>query len=100
MKWHVNGRTDDRVMRHLADSNAWEMFDSKHLEFSSDPHNVRLGLAVDGFNPFGIMSTNHSTWPVMLVPYNLPPWLCMKQSSLILSLVIPDPTLPGIAINV
>ncbi|XP_050290515.1 uncharacterized protein LOC126728774 [Quercus robur] len=46
------------------------------------------------------MSTSHSTWPVMLVPYNLPPWLCMKRSSLILSLVIPGPTLPGIAIDV
>ena len=36
----------------------------------------------------------------MLVPYNLPPWLCMKQSSLILSLVIPGPTSLGIAIDV
>ncbi|XP_050281315.1 uncharacterized protein LOC126722213 [Quercus robur] len=100
MKWHVNGRTDDGVMRHPADSDAWKMFDNKHLHFSSDPRNVRLGLAADGFNPFGIMSISHSTWPVMLVPYNLPPWLCMKRSSLILSLVIPGPTSPGIAIDV
>ncbi|XP_030927396.1 uncharacterized protein LOC115953761 isoform X1 [Quercus lobata] len=100
MKWHVNGHTDDGVMRHPANSDAWKMFDSKDLHFSSDPPNVRIGLAADGFNPFGIMSTSHSTWPVMLVPYNLPPWLCMKQSSLILSLVIPGPTSPGIAIDV
>ena len=46
------------------------------------------------------MSTSHSMWPVMLVPYNLPPWLCMKWSSLILSLVIPGPTSPEIAIDV
>ena len=46
------------------------------------------------------MSTTHSTWPVTLVPYNLPPWLCMKRSSLILSLVIPGPTSPRIAIDV
>ncbi|XP_030934441.1 uncharacterized protein LOC115959910 isoform X3 [Quercus lobata] len=46
------------------------------------------------------MSSTHSTWPVMLVPYNLPPWLCMKRSSLILSLLIPGPTSPGIAIDV
>ena len=37
MKWHVNGRTDDGVMRHHADSDAWKMFDSKHLELLSDP---------------------------------------------------------------
>ena len=76
------------------------MFNSKHLEFSYDPHNVKLGLAAYGFNPFEIMSTSHSTWPVMLVPYNLPPWLCMKWTLLILSLVILGPTLPGIAIDV
>ena len=35
--------------------------------------NVRLGLASDWFNPFGNMSTNNSVWPVVLVPYNLPP---------------------------
>ena len=46
------------------------------------------------------MSTTHSTWPVMLVPYNLPPWLCMKRSSLILSLVILGLTSLGIAIDV
>ena len=100
MKWHVNSRTDNGVMRHPAHSGAWKMFDSKHLEFSSDPRNVRLGLVADGFNPFGIMSTSHSTWPIMLVPYNLPPWLCMKRSSIILSLVIPGLTSPGIAIDV
>nr|XP_023905102.1 uncharacterized protein LOC112016865 [Quercus suber] len=94
MKWHVNGRTDDGVMRHPADSDAWKMFDTMHLQFSSEPRNVRLGLAADGFNSFGMLSTTHSTWPVMLVPYNLPPWLCMKRSSLILSLVIPSPKSP------
>ena len=51
MKWHVNGRINDGVMRHPADSGAWKMFDSKHLEFSSNPRNVKLGLAADGFNP-------------------------------------------------
>ena len=46
------------------------------------------------------MSTSHRMWPVMLVPYNLPPWLCMKRSSLILSLIITSPTSLGIAIDV
>ena len=99
MKWHVNGHTDDGVVWHPASLDVWQMFDNKHLEFSSNPCNVRLGLVVDGFNPFGIMSTSHSTWPVMLVPFSLPPWLCLKRSSLILSLVIPSPTLPRITID-
>ncbi|XP_030940041.1 uncharacterized protein LOC115964965 [Quercus lobata] len=100
MKWHVNGRTDNRAMRHPIDLDARKMFDTTHLQFSYEPRNVRLGLAADWFNPFGIMSSTHSTWPVMLVPYNLPPWLCMKRSSLIVALLIPGPTSPGIAIDV
>ena len=35
------------------------------------------------------MSTTYSVWPVMLIPYNLPPWLCMKSTSFILSMIIP-----------
>ncbi|KAL0007409.1 hypothetical protein SO802_008911 [Lithocarpus litseifolius] len=100
MKWHATGRTDDEIMRHPADSEAWKMFDTKYIDFSSESRNVRLGLASDGFNPYGILSTSHSTWPVVLVPYNLPPWMCMKRSSLILSLVVPGPSSPGIAIDV
>ncbi|KAK9990118.1 hypothetical protein SO802_025103 [Lithocarpus litseifolius] len=79
MKWHANGRVNDGLMRHPADSEAWKSFDSKYIEFSSEPRNVRLGLAADGFNPYGNMSTSHSTWPVILILYNLPPWMCMKR---------------------
>ena len=61
---------------------------------------MRLGLAVDGFNPFKIMSTSYSTWPVVLVPYNLPPWICMKQSSFILSMIIPGEKGPGNDIDI
>ena len=75
MKWHAIGQTNDGVMRHPADSEAWKEFADKHVEFAFDPRNVRLGLKADGFNPYGNMSTTHSTWPVVLVPYNLPPWM-------------------------
>ena len=47
--------------------------------FSQDPQNVRLGVATDGLNPFGNMSNSYSMWPVVLVPYNMPPWRCMKE---------------------
>jgi hypothetical protein len=100
MRWHAEGRTRDAVLRHPADSKAWRSVDNVHTEFMADSRNVRLGLTADRFNPFGNMSTSHSTWPVLLVPYNLPPWLCMKQMSFILSLVIPGPSSPGMDINV
>ncbi|XP_076909137.1 uncharacterized protein LOC143566278 [Bidens hawaiensis] len=82
-------------MRHPVDGSSWKEFDKKYLNFSREPRNVHLGLAADGFNPFGNMSLAHSTWPVVLTTYNLPPWLCMKESSFMLSLLIPGPKSPG-----
>ena len=46
------------------------------------------------------MSIAHSTWPVVLVNYNLPPWMCMKPEYFILSLLIPGPESPGNNIDV
>ena len=100
MKWHAKGRVNDGLLRHPADSETWKSFDSKYIEFSSEPCNVRLGLATDGFNSYGNMSSIHSTWPVILITYNLFPWMCMKRSSFMLSLLIPGPTSPGNVIDV
>ncbi|GJU46596.1 putative transposase-associated domain-containing protein [Tanacetum coccineum] len=88
-------RVDDGLMRHPADSPAWKMFDKKYLEFGCESRNVRLGLASDGFNPFRTMTISHSTWPVVLIPYNLPSWLCMKQPSFILYVLIDGPKAHG-----
>ncbi|KAL6315671.1 hypothetical protein AAG906_005759 [Vitis piasezkii] len=100
MKWHVDGRMEDEMMRHPADSLAWKNFDNVHPSFALEPRNVRLGLASDGFNPFGNMSISYSMWPVVLIPYNLPPWMCMKQTFFMLSLLIPGPTAPGNDIDI
>jgi hypothetical protein len=100
MTWHKNKRTNDGILRHPADSLTWKKFDEEHTFFASDARNVRLGLASDGFNPFGIMSTSYSMWPVVLIPYNVPPWLCMKQSNFMLSLLISGPKSPGNDIDV
>lgn len=76
MKWHSEERLEEYgVIRHPADTPAWKSLDERYPDFSSDIRNVRLGLAADGFNPFGNMNIAHSTWPVVFIPYNLPPWL-------------------------
>jgi hypothetical protein len=98
--FYAEGRTKDGMLRHPADGEAWQSFDLLHPEFSAYIRNVRLGLTSDGFNPFGNMSISHSTWPIMLVLYNLPPWMCMKQTAFILSLIIPGPSSPGMGIDV
>lgn len=79
MRWHYVDRTKDGKLRYLANGLACKDFDTQYPEFALDPRSVRLGLASDGFNPFHTMSSTYSTWPVMLIPCNLPPWLCMKQ---------------------
>ncbi|KAA0051316.1 uncharacterized protein E6C27_scaffold55G00290 [Cucumis melo var. makuwa] len=79
------------VLRHQADAEGWKHFDSEYPDFSSDSRNVHLGLASDWFNPFGQMSTSYSMWPVVLLPYNLPSWKCMKETNFFMSLLILGP---------
>ncbi|CAM8950977.1 unnamed protein product [Rhodiola kirilowii] len=41
------------------------------------------------------MSTKqYSVWPVMVTPYNLPPWLSMKTRFIWLTILIPGPSSP------
>ena len=100
MKWHVDGCMRGEMMRNLVDSLAWKKFNKTHPSFSQEPRNVSLGLASDGFNPFGKMSTSYSMWPVVFIPYNLPAWMCMKQTLFLLSLLILSPTAPGNDIDI
>ena len=57
-------------------------------------------LSADGINPFGEQSSNHSTWPVTLCLYNLPPWLCMKRKFIMMTVLIQGPKQPGNDIDV
>ncbi|XP_019233784.1 PREDICTED: uncharacterized protein LOC109214325 [Nicotiana attenuata] len=100
LRCHDEERSKDGKLRHPADGQAWKDFDSLHPDFAKDSHNLRLGLASDGFNPFRTMSISHSTWPVVLMVYNLPPWMCMKQEYCMLSLHISGPRSPGNDIDI
>lgn len=100
VRWHFSNKSTDGKMRHPVDSLAWETINDNWPSFAVDPRNLRLGLATDGFNPFSILSSKYSCWPVMLVNYNLPPMLCMKKENIMLSLLIPGPKQPGNDIDV
>ncbi|GJY02959.1 reverse transcriptase domain-containing protein [Tanacetum coccineum] len=93
--WHATGKcTEPGKMQHPVDGRAWKNFDTKYLNFAKEPRNVRLGF------PFGNLSQAYSMWPVILTTYNLPPWLCMKESSFMLTLLILGPKSPGKDIDV
>ena len=101
MSWHQTERVqNENFLSHPVDSLQWKKFDVEYPWFAEEPRNVRLGLATDGFNPFGNMSTSHSTWPVILMPYNLPPWKCMKDPYFMMTLLIPGPRSPGNELDV
>ena len=95
MRWHKDRpRSESNTLIHLPDGEAWKSFDEQYLEFARESCNVRLGLATDRFNPFGNMSNAYSIWPVVLLAYNLSPWMCMDESFFMLSLLIPDSKAP------
>ncbi|WCJ37986.1 hypothetical protein M5689_019073 [Euphorbia peplus] len=99
MRWHEECRKKDGFLRHPADGGAWKGFNVRYSDFASDARNVRLALSSDGFNPYRTMSTSYSTWPVVLITYNMSPWSCMKRSSFILSMIIPGEKGPGNSIG-
>ena len=87
------------MLRHPADSSQLKKIDHLYLDFGKEVRNLRLGLASDGMNPYGSLSTQHSSWPVLLVIYNLP-LLCMKRKYMMLSMMISGPRQPGNDIDV
>ena len=88
------------MVRHLADCSQWKKIDGLYPDFGNEPRNLRLGLDSDGMNPYGTLSTQHSSWPILLVIYNLPPWLYMKRKYMMLSMMISGPRQPGNDIDI
>ena len=74
--------------------------DCLYPNFDKEARNLRLGLASGGMNPYGSLNTQHSSWPVLLVIYNLPHWLCMKRKYMMLSMMILGPRQLGNDIDV
>ncbi|GKA74835.1 hypothetical protein Tco_0781213 [Tanacetum coccineum] len=98
LRWHAEERKNDGKMRHVAPQ--WKNIDRYFKKFGSEIRNILFGLCSDGINPFKSLSSRHSTWPVLLCIYNLPPWLCMKRKYIMMSLLIQGPKQPGNDIDV
>ncbi|RDY11669.1 hypothetical protein CR513_03660, partial [Mucuna pruriens] len=73
----------------------WKKIDNLFLNFDSEPRNFRIGL---GMNEKSICM--HSSWLILLVIYNLPPWLCMKHNYMMLSMMISSQRQPANEIDV
>ncbi|XP_073133957.1 uncharacterized protein [Henckelia pumila] len=84
----------------LADAPFWKLVDHKWPNFAADSRNLRLAISADGINTHGMMSSTYSCWPVLMITYNLPPWLCMKRKFMMLTMLISGPKQPGNDIDV
>ncbi|XP_066323662.1 uncharacterized protein [Miscanthus floridulus] len=90
MTWHKNGkRYHPDKMVHPADGDAWKHFDNMNPVKAMEARNVRVALATDGFNPFGMMVAPYTCWPVFVIPLNLPPGVMFEPKNVLLTLIIP-----------
>ncbi|XP_057803207.1 uncharacterized protein LOC131018507 [Salvia miltiorrhiza] len=100
LAWHADERVQDNYLRHPADSPSWRKVDLKWPEFGNEKRNLRLALSADGINPHKLMTSSYSCWPILLVTYNLPPWMCFKRKFIMLTMLIAGPKQPENDIDV
>jgi hypothetical protein len=68
-KWQ---RYNPHKMAHTSNGEAWKHFDAIHREKAEEAHNIRVALAIDGFNPYEITVAPYTCWPTFVIPINLP----------------------------
>ncbi|WVZ91082.1 hypothetical protein U9M48_037300 [Paspalum notatum var. saurae] len=100
VRWHKEQSKEDDMLRYPTDRSQWRKVDRMYSQFVEDARNIRFGLSTDGMNPFSEMSSSHSTWPVTLCIYNLPPWLCLKPKFIMMPALIQGLKQPGNHIDV
>ncbi|XP_023759479.1 uncharacterized protein LOC111907900 [Lactuca sativa] len=98
--WHAQGLVNNGKLTHPCDTPSWKLVDNTWKEFGQEKQNLRLALSADDINPHKSLSSKHSFWPVILITYNLPPYLCMSIKFMMLTLLISRPNQPGKNIDV
>jgi hypothetical protein len=84
-----NPNIDNGVMKSVADSPTWKHIDTDiDVSFGQEPWNLRLAMSLDGINLFPHTNSTHSTWPVLMFLYNLPPHLVTKKFFIQLCILI------------
>jgi hypothetical protein len=90
MTWHKHGkRYNADKMVHPSDGDTWKHFDAIHHDKAQEARNVRVALATDRFNPYGMMAAPYTCWPVFVIPLNLPPGVMFQPKNVFMSLIIP-----------
>jgi hypothetical protein len=89
MTRHKTGRQYSDNLTHPSDAEAWTKFDEKHADKAGKARDVRVALATDGFNPYGMLAAPYTCWPVFVTLLNLPPNIVFQRQYVFVSLIIP-----------
>jgi hypothetical protein len=83
---------DGSVYRNLTKKHV--VVDGRVLPYTyfSDPRDIALGLATDGFAPF--RRRKATTWPLIVYNYNLPPEIRFRKEYILCIGVVPGPKKP------
>ena len=73
---------------HPSYGDAWIEFNFIHPNFAANPRNIQLGLCINGFSLFNMVSNVYSCWPVNMSIYNLSHWKCMTRPFILLEMII------------
>jgi hypothetical protein len=102
-RWHKEGIHDSEdadIMSHPTDVEAWHTLGCFDSEIAWDPRSVRLGLSMNGFQPYSSDITTYSCWLGFVMSYNLSPNKCLKDGFIFLPLVILGPKEPKKQMNI
>ena len=92
MTWWAMQRRQDGVMSHVSHAKQWQWINERYAEeFAYDDWCVRMALIADGFNPSSDKRNTYSIWPILLLNYNMAPWLTTKKYFIILAMLMPGP---------
>jgi hypothetical protein len=69
-------------MVHASDGEAWKHFDAIHREKAEEARNVRVALAIDGFNPYGMSAARTHVGPCLL-SQSISPWCVLLKAEYI-----------------
>lgn len=81
MDWHVKNKYSDNKLWIIMDEKACKEIERKWSKFHIEARHMHLGLTTYVVNSFGAQFATWSMWPIVIVSYNIPPWLTIKKLS-------------------
>ena len=90
MEWHARNRIEEGVLCIPIASKAMKHIEEKwSRKYKDEPKSVRLGLTMDGVNPFSNQTFNYSCWPIVIINFNIPPWMYIRKEHLMFVVIFP-----------